>query len=240
MNAAALREPAPGAGGRAEVSVDRHAAAVSGARRLPSDLTPRRAAGELAAAAASLGLRFAAKGTPLAVPVLGVLAAAWGAYFLVRLLRVPGIAAAWGLRGHWQAGLRWHGATALLLGGAILAWALLGDRPIALSPWSPAVYLAWAVAQQFALQNVAVAALLRVGVPRLVLPPVAGLAFGVGHLPDADLAWLAGLGGTLWTALWLRTPNLWTLSACHALVGALAVTAILGKDPAGEILSAFT
>lgn len=77
------------------------------------------------------------------------------------------------------------------------------------------------------------------GFPTWSVPWTAGLAFGAGHLPDARLAFVAGLAGVVWSAVWLRVPCLWTLAASHAIVGLVAVPMLLGFDPAGQLLGYF-
>ncbi|MCA1819420.1 MAG: CPBP family intramembrane metalloprotease [Halobacteriales archaeon] len=201
----------------------------------------RRAAAEIAAACLSLLLRIVVKGTPWGLPTLLLLAVGWSAYLGVRLLRNPPLWEAWGIRPPtWKRALLLHGGATLAAVALVAAAALLLGfwPPRSPAPASLLLYPAWALAQEFALQNVMAANLTALGLrPHAVVAVSAGL-FGAAHLPNLPLAALALVGGLLWCILWQRARNLWTLTLCHAVVGWAAVAFFLHGDPAGEFLGA--
>jgi len=196
----------------------------------------RRAALEVAAALGCLAVRIVAKDTGWGLAALAILCAAWAAYLLLRLKRHPALWVAWGLG--WapvRGALRLHlPVTLLALLAVILAgWTLRGPLP-PVGWWPLAIYPLWALAQEFALQAVFVRGLATLGVRGSLLPVFAGATFGLAHMPDLPLAAIAAGGGTLWTWLWLRAPSTWVVAASHAVLGAAAMMALLGKDPAQE------
>lgn len=201
----------------------------------------RRAIAEIAAACLSLLLRVLVKGTPWGVPTLLLLAVGWSAYLGIRLLRDRELWEAWGIvPSSWARALRLHGAATLLalLAIAGLAFALGFWPPRAPALASLLLYPAWALAQEFALQNVMAANLGTLGLRQPAVVTLSAALFGAAHLPDARVAAIAFLGGLLWCFLWQRARNLWTLSLCHTVVGWAALGVLLHSDPAGELLAA--
>ena len=96
-----------------------------------------------------------------------------------------------------------------LLGGASF-------RLTALSLWP---YLAWGLAQQFALQNLLagnLAALLSPAWPSAML---AALLFAAAHVPRFALAGVAFVGGFAFVLLYRRFPNLYAAGAAHGVLG---------------------
>lgn len=187
---------------------------------------------------ASLGARIPLKGTPWAMPILLVLAVAWGCYVLYRA-REAGTLARWGLRAPWNVGA-WRvysGLTAVGLAGIALPALLRGDTLGAVpTPAAWALYAAWALAQQFALQNVFAAGLRTLGAGPWLTPIAASVVFGLAHVPDWRLGAFAALGGVVWVAAWPRYPNLWLAAASHAVVGTACVVWLFHRDPAGEFI----
>lgn len=86
-----------------------------------------------------------------------------------------------------------------------------------------AVYLAWALLQQY-LVNVVVADRLRLSglMPRWSVL-LAATAFALLHAPNAGLMAFTFAAGLFWTALWLRHRALLPLAASHALAACILV-----------------
>lgn len=86
-----------------------------------------------------------------------------------------------------------------------------------------AVYLAWALLQQY-LVNAVVADRLRLGglAPRWSVL-LAAAAFALLHAPNAGLMAFTFGAGLFWTALWLRRRALLPLAASHALAACILV-----------------
>ncbi|HYE98945.1 MAG TPA: CPBP family intramembrane glutamic endopeptidase [Planctomycetota bacterium] len=166
--------------------------------------------------------------------------AAWGSYVVWRLVRTPGQAQAWGLAGSgFGPAARAAGAFFLVALSALVTWRLLlGWRPLPEGAFLLfALYPVWALVQQFLLQSLVVDNLrrLRWG-PRSVIPVAAAL-FGLVHVPDLPLMALCAVAGIVWTAIFLRTRNLWPLAVVHAWTGTLVYYWVLERDPWAEALA---
>jgi uncharacterized protein len=203
------------------------------------ETSPTRARAELAALLATGGLFLVFENLLGAkLPFLAVSIAGWGAYVVGRLRGTPGQADAWGLgrAGFLEAA---RGAAVLLaagLGGLLVYRLLLGWRP--LPPGAPLVFLLyplWALVQQFAAQGLVAGNLDRLGIPRAGVIALAAALFGLAHLPDLPLVLLCAAAGAAWTALYLRTRNLWPLAVCHAWLGTLAYYWVLERNPWMEL-----
>lgn len=196
--------------------------------------TPRRrAVGELAAAAGTVGAWVAAEALGLKVWALPLLAV-WAVYLVARAVRRPDLWVEWGLRPTgWRHGLAWHGGAMVAALSVVAAvGAVRASLALPTHAWVLLLlYPPWALCQQFVLQNVVVANAAVVGIKRAWLPFLGMLLFGAAHLPDLRLAGLTALGGLLWTGLWLRARNLWLLALGHAAVGTFAFLWVLGRDP---------
>ena len=173
------------------------------------------------------------------LPFLAAVIPAWILYAARRLARTSGLAEVWGLgkKGFAEASGEAAGWLAVGVGGLLVYRLLLGWRP--LPPGAPLVFLVyplWALAQQFALQALVAGNLDRLGAPRGWAIAVTAALFGLAHLPDWPLVGLCASAGAVWTALFLRTRNLWPLAVCHAWLGALAYYWILERDPWRELL----
>jgi hypothetical protein len=195
---------------------------------------------ELVAAAACIGVRFATKQTSLGVPVLLVIAAGWAAYLLQRVRRSPSTWQDWGLSPPRLAAGWGAYAMVALVAGALVGAYWLSARPSVVPPslLSLLVYPGWVLAQEFAVQNIVTLNLVRLNVPKAIIPPLAALAFGIAHLPDLPLAALATLAGCAFTWAWLRRPNLLALVLTHTGLGLAAAAVVLGQDPAAEFVAA--
>jgi len=135
------------------------------------------------------------------------------------------------------AGLVPVGASTLLVGAALLAFAAARGRPI----WQPAVlvllalYPLWALAQQFAFQG-----LLHRGLRVLVRPPwlqvlITAAAFASVHAGNLTLVMVTFAAGIMWSLLYRRWPNLWLLAGSHTILAALAYPLVLGDAPLSRV-----
>lgn len=124
-------------------------------------------------------------------------------------------------------------AAAGLLG---YGWAA-GSLPMPSGFWlTLAVYPVWALAQQFALQNLVASNLAAFLPGPLSVAAASALLFSASHVPDWTLVVLTLAGGFAFTWLHGRCPNLWATSLLHAALGALAAYTVLGADPGSRIV----
>ena len=163
---------------------------------------------------------------------------AWLAYVVFRMVREPGLLREWGLRldNLWAASrpcLAVLGPAAL----ALMGFGLSRGRAPLLSHLlaALALYPLWALVQQFLVQALFAANLRRLGLPRGAVIVAAALLFGLVHAPDWMLVGLCAAAGAVWTALFLRTPNLIPLALAHGWLGALAYYIVLGRDVWAEL-----
>lgn len=134
----------------------------------------------------------------------------------------------------------------LLIGGVIgyegADWA--GVKARVLHPYIPTavlLYLPWALLQQTLFQFYLLG---RVRVLCPSLHPLAqsalnGLIFGLVHVTDFWIVFLAALGGTLWSALYLRYQRIWPLAVSHALLGTTFYYWVYGYDLASRWTAVF-
>jgi Type II CAAX prenyl endopeptidase Rce1-like len=96
-------------------------------------------------------------------------------------------------------------------------------------PRRPAVellyYLAWAGAQQYALQAVVLQRLQDAGL-RDRGPLAAALLFSAIHAPNPGLMVLTFLGGWFWSAVFSRHPNLLAVTLSHAVLAVVAASTL--------------
>ncbi len=124
-------------------------------------------------------------------------------------------------------------AAAVLLGHG---WAT-GSLPPPPGFWlTVAVYPVWALAQQFALQNLVARNLAALFPGSLPVAAVSALLFSASHVPNWPLVLPSLAGGFAFTWLHRRCPNLWATSLAHSALGALAAYTVLGADPGGRIV----
>lgn len=91
--------------------------------------------------------------------------------------------------------------------------------------WLAALYVAWALVQQFILQDFFFTRLVRLLPSRSAAVAVAGLLFAVAHLPNPLLTVATLVWGVAACALFLRYRDLYSLGVAHAVFGlCLAVT----------------
>ena len=98
-----------------------------------------------------------------------------------------------------------------------------------------ALYPVWGLVQQLLVQAMAVRNLVR-WLPRATVVPLAGLLFGVVHLPHLWLALATAALGAAFTVIYLRWRNIWPLGICHGWLGVLFYAWVLGRDPWLEVV----
>ncbi len=116
---------------------------------------------------------------------------------------------------------------ALLAYRIIKGWQPLPPSFVALL----ALYPAWALVQQFLVQGLIVANLKHLGLPSLLIVPIAAVLFGCVHIPDWTLAAICVAGGAVWAGLFLWTPNLIPLALAHGWLGTLTYYWVLQRNP---------
>lgn len=139
-------------------------------------------------------------------------------------------------------------ATVFLIVGAIIAYQAAGwvaVRYRILHPRLPtavALYFPWAFLQQavFLFYLLGRVRVLLPSLPPLGQSALNGLAFGLVHVPDLWVALLASLGGTVWSALYLRYRLLWPLALSHALLGTTFYYWVYAHDLAGTWIAVLT
>lgn len=162
---------------------------------------------------------------------VGVALAAY-AIFLVRR-RTHSLYAMGFRRDNLAASLIPVGACTVVVGAALLAWALIRGKAV----WGQevlillALYPAWAVVQQLGFQG-----LLHRGLMVLVPSPVVqvlgtAMAFAFVHLGNPTLLALTFMAGVMWSLLYRRWPNLWLIAGSHTVLAALAYPLFLGDVP---------
>ena len=160
---------------------------------------------------------------------------AWVVYFALRVRRDASVLVEWGLRFDNLRSASLQCAPILLLGaGGMLAYTFWRAERLEVAPSFVAVvvlYPIWGLAQQWLLQGVAVGNMRRLGAPPALIVLVVAALFGMAHAPDWRLAGLCAVAGAVWTALYLRVPNIIPLGLCHGWLGALAYYLVLGRDP---------
>jgi membrane protease YdiL (CAAX protease family) len=103
-------------------------------------------------------------------------------------------------------------------GASILAGLFLNSIvPIRSVAIELAYYVAWATAQQFALQSVIFRRLEDMGL-RGSAPIAAAALFSLVHAPNPGLVVLTFLGGLLWCSAFRRSPNLLAVALSHAVL----------------------
>jgi len=110
-----------------------------------------------------------------------------------------------------------------------------GAKARILHPYIPTailLYWPWALLQQTLFQFYLLGRLrtLCPSLHPLALSALNGLAFGVVHSTDLGSVFLAALGGTLWSWLYLRYRRIWPLAVSHALVGTTFYYWVYGYD----------
>jgi len=64
---------------------------------------------------------------------------------------------------------------------------------------------------------------------------MAGILFGLVHLPHVQLAVATAALGAVFTLIFVRWRNVWPLGVCHGWLGVFFYYWVLGRDPWLEI-----
>jgi membrane protease YdiL (CAAX protease family) len=152
-----------------------------------------------------------------------------------RLWALAPVPAAAGMRAAWQlAGGFTAIALVVLAGtGVILAHA-------AGEPWQPrflnwhfalaaALYLPWALLQQYIFQFYLLGRLLQVAALKFAIP-IAACAFAAVHFPRWPVMLAVLIAGSVWSLCYFRSRSLPPLAASHALLGAALHYWVLDHD----------
>jgi membrane protease YdiL (CAAX protease family) len=161
-------------------------------------------------------------------------------YVIWRARATHGALRTWGIcRDNFWPALRAQlgfGAVATL---AIVAYGLT-VRSLSL-PWTfwmtVALYPAWGIAQQFALQNLIARNLTGVLSHPVAIAGASAAIFAFAHYPRVDLLLLALVAGFFFTLIYRRVPNLWAVGIVHGVLGSLAVYVVLNEDPGATLWS---
>jgi len=177
---------------------------------------------------------------PVAQAYSACISLAFGFYVIARSRRTAGTLRVWGMRGdNFGPALRAHlpfvaiGALVLIAYGATV-----GSLPLPATFWlTLALYPAWGIIQQFALQNLIARNLTGILRNPLGLASAAALLFGASHYPRLDLVALSFVAGVFFTLIYRRYPNLWAVGIAHGILGSLAVYLVLQEDPGTALLN---
>jgi membrane protease YdiL (CAAX protease family) len=93
------------------------------------------------------------------------------------------------------------------------------------------LYPLFGIAQQLAVQGVLQRRLLRLWPHPAVGVVGAAVGYALLHAAKPRLLVLTLLAGLVWSWLYQRHPNVWTLGVSHGLLGALTFPLVLGTDP---------
>lgn len=132
----------------------------------------------------------------------------------------------------------------LAAAGACLAWGVWHHNPIA-NPtmvYAIALYLPWALAQEFIFQFYLLGRL-RAVMPNtspVLVAMLNGVAYGLVHMPDAGLALGASMAGSVWSYFYLRDRKLLPIAVSHAVLGASFYYWVVGCDLFDTIISRFS
>ena len=141
----------------------------------------------------------------------------------------PSAQAAWQLAG---------GFTLLAL--IVLAGAGVTVAHVVGEPWPPrflnwhfalaaALYLPWALLQQYIFQFYLLGRLLQIVALRFAIP-IAACAFAAVHFPRWPVMLATVVAGSVWSLCYLRSRKLLPLAVSHALLGAALHYWVLGHD----------
>lgn len=163
---------------------------------------------------------------------LAAAALVWIPYLAFRVFQRPGTMRSWGLRlDNLKDSFKLTSVCCIpLLAASIICGSMTGHFPPPDSFWFIlCVYPLWGFVQQFLL-NTLVVRNLRIFFPAGVTVSLASFLFCLSHTPDWPLMGLTFFVGLVWTALYLKIPNLFVLGLWHGILGTAAYYFILGRD----------
>lgn len=167
----------------------------------------------------------------------------FAAYLVWRALRSKGAMRTWGMRGdNFGSAMAAHGGFGLLAAAGILGYGWLsGSLNLPATFWATiAVYPAWGIAQQFALQSLVARNLSGLVAGAAPLALIAAGLFAMAHYPRLDLVALTFGAGFFLTLVYRRFPNLWAVGIVHGVLGSLAFYVLLGEDPMRMLVEILT
>ena len=118
-----------------------------------------------------------------------------------------------------QVGVATLVAVPLIVAAGAVAGGGLRLNPV--PPLSPIGYPVWALVQQYALQGFVYRRLCNAWGRPGVAAAGAALLFGAVHYPNPVLMVSTTVGGFVWSSLYRRAPNLYTLALSHGWLGVL-------------------
>ncbi|MDG1480270.1 MAG: CPBP family glutamic-type intramembrane protease [Myxococcota bacterium] len=160
----------------------------------------------------------------------------WGGYVVARMRRDPTAAAQWGLSrtNLGQSARVLSLPTLAVIAGMAAFGAWQGSLSVSLELLLlVALYPVWGVAQQFLLQSIFADNLQKLGPlqdrPWLVALSASAL-FGAIHWPYPALMVATALMGLVFTPLFFRHRQVWTLGVLHGVLGGLFYCWVLGQE----------
>jgi membrane protease YdiL (CAAX protease family) len=143
-------------------------------------------------------------------------------------------------RAAWLASAAFTGvALAMLagLGAFVSSAALLGGEPapfgVRLANWhfflAIALYLPWALLQQYIFQHYLLARLLQL-VPLPLAIALTAAAFSSVHFPRWPVMAVVLVAGVVWSLIYERWRTLWPLACSHAVLGSALHYWVFGRD----------
>jgi uncharacterized protein len=176
---------------------------------------------------------------PGRLPFILVTTLAWSAYFVFRIKSSPESLRSFGLsaEGLWQSTVA--ASLVLVVGIALCLIVGLARGTVRIVPQMlilALLYPLWGLVQQLLVQAMVVRNLVPVlSVPAVVA--IAGILFGIVHLPQIALAVSTALLGAVFTLIFVRWRNVWALGVCHGVLGVFFYFWVLGRDPWLEIVA---
>jgi hypothetical protein len=172
--------------------------------------------------------------------------AGWAVYVALRVRADPAVLPEWGFTTRGLRGASW--ACGVVTVAGLAGMGVLGAATGTLG-WHAhmlpllLLYPLWGLTQQFLVQALVVRNLGAGGNPALspvAVTLLAGVLFGVVHLPDLTLTGMTFALALAFTPVYLRWRNLWPLGIAHGWLGAAACFWVLGRDPWAEIAGSFS
>lgn len=161
------------------------------------------------------------------------------AYLVWRARRTPGVLHYWGIRTDNLKRAALAQLPFFVAGVVVLAafGAATGSPGLPRTFWlTAALYPAWGIAQQFALQNMIANNVVGLVARPLAIALVAATLFAASHFPQWELVALTFVAGIVFTWIYRRVPNLWVVGTAHGLLGSMAFYIVLREDPGAVIL----